>query len=586
MSMDCGARKQPHCGEDRKRTRRQNVRAYLLAIGAFGGFLGVCAIESHAQEAVPFYSKAQLANAVAVQAANQPTLLASDGVRGVGVGQTNQSLAIVVLVDSTNRQAQLPATLNGLPVVVQVVGPFHAGVCGGSNPQVSYPLPVPLGVSGGNAILFGACCASGTIGFKVRDNTSSAVGWISNSHVVAHGTDGCPGTAPIGTLEYQPGSVDVNCNPAQSIGVLNRFVPIVFGGPDNLVDCGFVISSDAEISSDILNLGPQVNNVVQPFVGQVVSKNGQTTSCTEGTVTAVNVTIDVDYSETGVCATTCGTATFTNQVMVSPAIPSTPFAAAGDSGSPIVDANNNAVALLFAGDSTTGDATGNPIQAVLDALNVSLGSSVVNSQVVTRTSRWWFTHGYASDTNCATLLNAITTGGGVLDLGFVTLATENRNGDNVIDGTDAFIEALGFYWRTTSRTGESGGTQGAKIKATGLCTARKQLAVELIAAIANTDFLGTFPPIATYLNGNTVTNFPANLLTQARTTAAGADVTAIRNMTALLRKFNSSGVTNNLPNGLVECSPQAAKILKPISRDPTTKDSCPASTTPVNRRCH
>jgi hypothetical protein len=507
-----GARKQPHRNEGRRPTLLKGVWARFSAICAFAVVLGAWEADSYAQSAeVPFYNKAQLAAAIAVQAANQESLLASDGVRGVGIGAKDGSLAIVVLVDSTNRQAQLPATLNNLPVSVQVVGPFHAGLCGGSNPQISYPLPVPLGVSGGNVIMFGTCCASGTVGLKDRDNATGTIGWISNNHVVGHGADGCPSTAPVGTTQYQPGSIDVSCNPSQDIGTLARVIPISFAsGANNVVDCGFVLSSDEEISGEILNLGPQVNNAVPAFIGQVVRKNGRTSSCTEGTVTAINLTVPVNYSETGVCATACGTATFTNQIMYSPTSPSTTMSMPGDSGSPVVDANNNAVALNFAGDGLV-NGIGNPIQAVLDALNVSL-STITSSQVVTRTSRFWFTHGYASDTNCATLLKAITAGGGILDLGFVTLATANRNSDNVIDGTDAFIEALGFFWRSTGRTGEDAGSQNAKLKASSLCTARKQLAVELIAATANTGLLGTFPPNATYLNGNTVTNFPAGLL--------------------------------------------------------------------------
>lgn len=574
--MDSGVREPAHRNKGPQHTRRKGVRAWFSATFAFTAFLGVCEINSYAQSEVPFYNRTQLAVAIAVQAANQQALLASDGVRGVGIGQKDQGLAIVVLVDDTNRQAQLPTTLNNLPVTVQAVGIFQALACGGSNPQISYTPPVPLGVSGGNALLDGSpsSCASGTIGFKVRDNTTGFIGWISNNHVVGHGNDGCPSTAPVGTPQYQPGPVDTSCNPAQLIGTLNRVVPIIFGGANNLVDCGFVLSSDVDVSSDILNLGPQVNNVVPAFIGQVVRKNGRTTSCTEGTVTAINLTTPINYGGT------CGTATFTNQIMVSPTAPSTAFAAAGDSGSPIVDANNNAVALLFAGDPSTGVAFGNPIEAVLDALKVTL-SSVLSSQVVTRTSRFWFTHGYASETNCATLLQAITASGGILDLGFVTLATENRNSDNVIDGTDAFIEALGFFWKGAGRTGEDRGTQSAKLKGSSLCKARKQLAVEMIAATANTGLLGTFPPNATYRNGNTVTNFPANLLAQARTTAAGGDVTAIRSMTALLKKFNGSGVTNDLPNGLVECSAQSARILRPISRDATLKDTCPG----INDTC-
>jgi len=107
-----------------------------------------------------------------------------------------------------------------------------------------------------------------------------------------HGTDGCPSTAPIGTVQFQPGPIDTTpaCSTGQNIGILRRTVLIAFGGANNLVDCGFVLSSDADVSSDILNWGAQVNNVAPAFVGQAVQKNGRTTSCTEGTVTAVNVT--------------------------------------------------------------------------------------------------------------------------------------------------------------------------------------------------------------------------------------------------------------------------------------------------------
>jgi hypothetical protein len=561
--------------EELSRTRRKHARFAGSATAALAALLGVAGLGSAAQAQTPFYTRTQLAKAVAVQAANQPALFATEGVIGVGVGATNGSLAIQVLVDSTNRAAQLPSTLDGLPVSVVAVGAIHAVPCGGSNPQIAYALPVPLGVSAGNVLPFGSCsCASGTIGFKARDNATGAIGWISNNHVVGHGADGCPSTAPAGTPQYEPGPIDTSppCSAGQLIGTLSRTVLITFGSGVNFVDAGFVQSSDAAISAVILNLGAQVNNVAPPFIGQVVRKNGRTSGCTEGVVTAVNMTVNVDYSETQ-CGTTCGVATFTNQVMYSPTAPSTVMSEPGDSGSPVVDANNNAVALNFAGDSS-GNGVGNPMEAVLGALNVTLSSSA-STQVVTRTSQFWFTHGYSSDTNCATLLSAIALNGGVLDLGFVTLATANRNADNVIDANDAFMEALGLYWRSTGKTGEDAGTQNAKLKGTSLCKARKQLGVELIATIANAGLLGTWPPNASYVNGGTVTNFPADLISQARTVAAGGDLASIRSMTALLRKFNGSGVTNNLPNGLVECSVQSGKILKPISRDPTLKDNCP-----------
>lgn len=199
------------------------------------------------------------------------------------------------------------------------------------------------------------------------------------------------------------------------------------------------------------------------------------------------------------------------------------------------------------------------------------------TQSATRNSRFWSTHGYSSGSNCVTLLNSILINGGVLDLGFLTLPTANRNADNVIDGNDAFIEALSFYWKSVNLTGENGGTQSAKDSGSKVCKARKQLAAELISAEANVHLLQANPTNSFYNTGSTVTNFPPDLLAQAESTLAGFDTGAMASMTALLMKFNNSGVTNNFPAGLEECSPQKGSQLRKIARDPTTQDTCPGN---------
>ena len=142
-------------------------------------------------------------------------------------------------------------------------------------------------------------------------------------------------------------------------------------------------------------------------------------------------------------------------------------------------------------------------------------------------------------------------------------------------------EALELFSKEWTVLSQFGGTQAGKLKASALCVARKKLAVELIAATANASLLGTFPGNATYVNGGVTTNFPPDLISQAQAVGAGYDVVAIHTMTALLAKFNSSGLTNNLPNGLVECSPQTSKTLKKISQDPMSQATCPG----VNNSC-
>jgi len=204
--------------------------------------------------------------------------------------------------------------------------------------------------------------------------------------------------------------------------------------------------------------------------------------------------------------------------------------------------------------------------------------SIGSTECITRDSRFWFTHPYAPDstsTNCATLLSAIMFNGGVMNLGFVRLPVTFENSDNVLDANDALMEALGFYYLSIKRTGEDGNRQSEKLKGSELCRARKQLAVELIAATANVRLLGTSPNNCTFTDGGVVTNFPPNLLQLARATAAGVDPVACQNMTALLRQFNSSGANNNFAGNLVECSTIKKKAVKSIARDPTTQLTCP-----------
>src|SRR5208283_1926661 len=107
------------------------------------------------------------------------------------------------------------------------------------------------------------------------------------------------------------------------------------------------------------------------------------------------------------------------------------------------------------------------------------------TQSATRNAAFWFTHAYYLDpgsSNCVSLLNAILINGGIMNIGFLTLPTANYTASNVINADDALMEALSFYWKNLNVTGEDGGTQNAKDAGSMVCKARKQLAVQLIAA--------------------------------------------------------------------------------------------------------
>jgi len=195
--------------------------------------------------------------------------------------------------------------------------------------------------------------------------------------------------------------------------------------------------------------------------------------------------------------------------------------------------------------------------------------SAQHSFDITRSALYWFTHGYTNDPTSITLEQAIAVNGGSLSLGFLCLPTANyvSSNDSAINAT---MEAMGFYYNGAGKTGD-------RVTASALCQARKKMAPELIAAIANNVLLGTAPGNASYKNGRVTANFPVDLIEQAGNAAAGVDVAQIKTLTALLHKFNASGVTNNFytPLGQVECSPNSRAFLRSIARDPTTYYNCP-----------
>jgi hypothetical protein len=92
-----------------------------------------------------------------------------------------------------------------------------------------------------------------------------------------------------------------------------------------------------------------------------VSKFGRTTGYTEGTVTLLNATVNIQYNT----AQGLKTARFVGQTITEG------MSEGGDSGSLVVDTSENkAVGLLFAGSTQATIFT--PIEVVLNALNVSL----------------------------------------------------------------------------------------------------------------------------------------------------------------------------------------------------------------------
>ncbi len=231
---------------------------------------------------------------------------------------------------------------------------------------------------------------AGTFGAVVKDRKSSDLLILSNNHVLANASDGRDGRSKLGDPVFQPGSYDGGSED-DMIGRLVRFVPfsrynkdvnckvasmglraanavlqsvrpsyqlrLETLGSTNLVDCALAQPVRPElISPEIMEIG-RINGMGDIKPGLRIRKSGRTSGLTAGTVKAVKVSLNVTMGHGGK-----DVVRFNDQVMAE--MKSQP----GDSGSLIVDDENRAVGLLFAGSNEY--TVFNPIQTVCDQLGV------------------------------------------------------------------------------------------------------------------------------------------------------------------------------------------------------------------------
>jgi hypothetical protein len=337
-----------------------------------------------------------LDKAISIKQQNLGHLITRNNVVGVGVGYKEtidgltDDLAVVVNVAKKLPLAQLaesdkvPRDLNGVKTDVVETGRFLAG-------QVSPTLnqhtkdrwrpTIPPGVSIGHAEV-----TAGTFGCLVRRGSELFI--LSNNHVLANVNN-----AEAGDSIIQPGRYDGGTE-EDKVAELAEFIPIDFGGGtsscniattiekvlnalaevlgskhrilayqtspgENLVDAALARPLDpAWFVPQIFKVGIP-KGVAQATLGTNVQKTGRTTDHTTGRVTQIDVTSSINYNGR--------TATFTGQLMA------TNMSEGGDSGSAVLDDDENVVGLLFAG--SPRNTLINPIQPVLKALNVEVVTS-------------------------------------------------------------------------------------------------------------------------------------------------------------------------------------------------------------------
>jgi len=309
-----------------------------------------------------------------IQERHTSALMAEPEVVGTATG-IDETGTPVVLVFTKHPVADtaLPYEVDGVRVVQQVTGEFHAmkGGGGGTSHTAKQTPPIQLGTSGGwHFDLANGFCCGGTLGSLIHVGSQLRI--LSNYHVfesdIVSGGNGR--VAQTGDGIIQPGLIDVNCNAANAQDVATLVV--THSLPSSNVDCSSatIISGMVNTSGSILEVGTLSSSTVAAFVGQAVKKSGRTTGLTRSSITGLNASVSVQYDNE--CAGGIAfTKTYTGQIVVGNR--HSGFLAGGDSGSLMVEdvsTNPRAVGLLFAGSSSI--AVANPIGPVLSQLGASM----------------------------------------------------------------------------------------------------------------------------------------------------------------------------------------------------------------------
>ena len=296
-------------------------------------------------------------------------------------GRTTKDLAIICSVDTKKAKSMLsdrdmiPPRIQDVPTDVRPTGIIRA-----FQVPTGRFRPAPGGTSIGHYLI-----TAGTLGCLVKKNNEIYI--LSNNHVLANSNE-----ASIGDIILQPGPYDGGQNPQDQIAVLSEFVPIGFEDEDsdcgiagslvsflnmlsemvgsttrlrpyriqqteNKVDCAIARPLNSnDVINEILQIGT-ISGVQEGELGMNIKKSGRTTGFTTGTIEQVSVSAQVSYGTNKV-------ALFTDQLLAGA------MSQGGDSGSAVLNGNNNLVGLLFAGSETT--TIINRIGNIFGALGVTL----------------------------------------------------------------------------------------------------------------------------------------------------------------------------------------------------------------------
>ncbi|MCF8477134.1 MAG: S1 family peptidase [Pseudolabrys sp.] len=207
---------------------------------------------------------------------------------------------------------------------------------------------------------------AGTIGALASESKSGRTVILSNNHVLANEND-----AKAGDAILQAGSYDGGKRPKDIVGKLNKWVKLMPSRPNLLDAATAMVTKTIDVATtEYRGIGTLAGTRTDALLpGTAVAKVGRTTGVTRGRVSAIEL-------DNVVVAYDIGNLSFDNQIEIE-STGDGPFSAGGDSGSLILDDQNCACGLLFAG-SETGGRNGrgltyaNPIDIVVRRLAIRL----------------------------------------------------------------------------------------------------------------------------------------------------------------------------------------------------------------------
>lgn len=299
----------------------------------------------------------QVLKKVRPQLMNKPNVVATGiGYKRVDNRKTN-ILSIVCSVEvktgigALDADDVIPEEIESIPTDVNPTGLFRS-----IQDHKKHFRPAPGGVSIGHVN-----STAGTLGCLVEKEGEIYI--LSNNHVLANSNE-----ASLQDPILQPGPYDGGQKSEDEIAKLSEFVPITFGNtsddtdvPENLVDCALAKPNNPDdVENEIYQIG-SIAGVGTAEFDMEIQKSGRTTGLTNGIIEQIDVTSRVNYGTNKV-------AVFTDQVMAGS------MSQGGDSGSAVLDNNNNVVGLLFAGSDTS--TIINRIENVFQALEVTLPTEI------------------------------------------------------------------------------------------------------------------------------------------------------------------------------------------------------------------